>query len=630
MPVVNLPMTLLRERLGRPVDAGKLVEHLQHLGCDVEGYEQMRRFKCGACGAIHEVTAKEEAPLRCEECSVDFREQPDRVTEIEPIEVIRMELLPVRPDIFDPGGLARALRNYLEIDEAAPRYRLRPATFTVLVDPDLARPESYRPYIACAVVRGVRLDDTRIKVVMKLQENLHWALGRDRKFASIGVYDLSRIQGPHIKYRPVGPDERTFVPLDHDPSGPGLTPAAILAEHPKGQAFHHLLDGFERYPLLEDEGENVLSMPPIINSEHTRVSLETTDFFVDVTGLNQRLVNKTLNIIVTAFAELNSGVKLEAVNIDYADYTVTTPDFNEDEMWLDPNETARLIGVDLTGEHVKKLLQRMGHRVEGGTHGKLKVFIPPFRNDILHEVDIMEDVAIAYGYHRVEPKLVPSLTVGAARPVEDVSSAVRRIFTGLGFFEIISLPIISPELNYDALQRPRNDAEAIQIQNPIHDESGVALSMLRTDLLPGLLTCLARYRGGELPQRLFEVGDVTHLDDASETGAGEIRRVAAVVVGPRSGFAEARGLAAALLRETGLELKAMADDVPPYLPGRAARLFACQAGSELEIGHFGEIHPEVLERFNLSYPVAALEVEIARLVPAVSGAGDADPHRTTP
>lgn len=611
MPVVNLPVQLLKERLGHPVEADALVEHLQHLGCDVEGYEQMRRFRCAACGAIHEVTAKEAEPPRCDECDADYREQPDLVAELDPIEVIRMELLPVRPDIFDPGGLARALRNYLEIDLTPPRYTAAAPTLTVTVDRDLERPESHRPYIACCVVRGVELDDAWVKVVMKLQENLHWALGRDRKFASIGVYDLGKVHGQRLRYRAVAPDELTFVPLGYDLEGPGLTPAAVLSEHVKGKAFAHLLEGFDRYPLLEDEAGAVLSMPPIINSEATRVTLDSRNFLVDVTGLNPRIVSKTLNVIATSFAEMNPGVTLEAVTIEYPDETVITPEFAPQETWLDPAAAARLVGVDLDTAQVKRLLQRMGHHVEGGPHGKLKVLSPPYRTDLLHEVDLVEDIAIAYGFHNVEPKLVSSLTVGGALPVEDRSADLRRVLIGLGFLETVSLPITSPALNYDALRLERNETETIRIQNPIHDDSGTALSMLRADLLPGLLACLGRYRSGELPQRLFEVGDITRFDPDTETGAREIRRAAAVSIGARAGFAEARSLASAVLREMGWRLEAVADERPCYLPGRSARMVAVRGGQTVTVGHFGEVHPEVLERFGLGYPVAALELEVA-------------------
>jgi phenylalanyl-tRNA synthetase beta chain len=190
------------------------------------------------------------------------------------------------------------------------------------------------------------------------------------------------------------------------------------------------------------------------------------------------------------------------------------------------------------------------------------------------------------------------------------------VLVGLGFLETIALPITSPALNYDAFRREPNDTESIRIQNPIHDESGTALSMLRADLLPGLLACLARYRGGELPQRLFEVGDVTHHDPDTETGAREIRRAAAVSIGARAGFAEARSLAGAVLREMGWELEAVAEERPWYLAGRAARLDARLGERRVTIGHFGEIHPEVLERFGLGYPVAAMELDVTPLIPA--------------
>jgi len=615
MPVVNLPIHLLTERIGHPVEADALVEHLQHLGCDVEGYDKLDRYRCRTCGAIHEVTGKEKAPVQCDECGADYREDPGRQEAIDPIEVIRMELLPVRPDIFDPGGLARALRNYLEVDLTPPAYEVTPSGYTVKVDPAMADAASFRPFIACCVVRGLTLDDTRVKVVMKLQENLHWALGRDRKFASIGVYDLSRVRGTALRYRPVAPEEMTFVPLGFDLEGPGMTPLQVLEGHPKGQAFSHLLKDHTRYPLLEDAGGGVLAMPPIINSEQTRVHLATTDFFIDVTGLNERLVCKALNIISTSFAEMSPGVRIQTVEIQYADRTVALPDFTRERMELDPAATASLIGVDLSVDEVKSLLLRMGHVVKDGTEGKLLVLIPPYRNDILHEVDLMEDVAIAYGFHNVEPRLVPTLTVGGARLVEDTSSAVRRVLAGLGFLETISLPITSPELCFDALRRPRDRTLAMELANPIHDESGVALDMLRTDLLPGLLNCLARYRGGELPQKIFEVSDVTHLDPDAETGTREIRRAGVVSIGTRAGFAEARSLADALLREMGWTCKAVAGDLPQYLPGRSARIFAAGRGEEVPVGHFGEIHPEVLETFGLGYPVAALEVDVAPLSP---------------
>jgi phenylalanyl-tRNA synthetase beta chain len=231
-----------------------------------------RRFRCGRCDNILEITVTENPPVSCERCGTDFRQDASALNELGESDVVRMEQLAVRPDMFDPGGLARVLRHYLELQREPKHYAVSAPELRVVVDPTLSHPESFRPSIACAVVRNVTLDDDVIKVVMKLQENLHWALGRDRKHASIGVYDLDTITGPELSYRSVDPEELSFTPLGYDRDDPKArcTPRRVLQEHPKGKQYARLLEGFARYPLLADAAGTVLSMPPIINSEQTR------------------------------------------------------------------------------------------------------------------------------------------------------------------------------------------------------------------------------------------------------------------------------------------------------------------------------------------------------------------------
>ena len=259
MPVVAIPTDALRRRIHTPVDDDQLMELLERLGCDVEGFAPVRRLRCPSCNTIVERTEKGEAPGACPECLAEAGGDPEAFWEDLGWEnAIRMDLLPVRPDLFDAGGLARALRGLLGRETGLPRYDFAPAALEVRVDPAMGAPDSFRPHIACAAIRGVALDDFTIRAVMKLQEDLHWALGRNRKFASIGVYDLSVLQGP-FRYRPVGPEEIRFVPLASRDDR-ALTPREILEEHPKGVDFAHLLKGHARYPLLEDAGGKVLSM----------------------------------------------------------------------------------------------------------------------------------------------------------------------------------------------------------------------------------------------------------------------------------------------------------------------------------------------------------------------------------
>jgi phenylalanyl-tRNA synthetase beta chain len=613
MPVVGIPVNLLLERIATPLGRDDLVEHLQHLGCDVEGYATVRRYRCSRCDNVAEITETENPPVICDRCGTDYKHEPQARIELGASDVIRMELLAVRPDMFDPGGLARVLRNYLGESSDPARYEVAPPVCSVTVDARLSSAECRRPSIACAVIRGFTLTDDLIKVVMKLQENLHWAMGRDRKHASIGVYDLDALQGPSFSYRTVAPEELRFVPLGYDPGQPShrLTPRQILEEHPKGKAYARLLADFSRYPLLCDGAGQVLSLPPIINSEETRVRRTTRSFFVDVTGSEDRIVNKCLNVMVTSLAELDRQATIEAVSILHPDRKMVTPDLRPQIVELDPGFTARTIGVELSRGDVERHLRQMGHAVRDRAEKSLTVEVPAYRNDIMHPVDLVEDVAIAYGYHNIEPCLVPTMTVGKERDLEGKAEVARRAMTGLGFQETMTLILASPEMNYDSLRVPRGDT-CVLIENPISVEQ----TMVRTTLLPGLLDTLGINLSHELPQRIFEVGNVTELDPAAETGARERRIVAAVAIGPRVDYSEIRSVCEALLREFGLGLRVEPDATPTFISGRGARVLAVRDGTEQAVGRMGELHPEVLESYKLVHPVAIFEVDLEALAGA--------------
>lgn len=597
MPVIGIPVNMLTERISTPLEPEAMVTKLQQLGCDVEGFATLRRFGCANCDYLMEITPTENPPVLCEACGFDFKAAPDKLVEKGENDVIRMELLAVRPDMFDPGGLARVLRNYLGENDQPAHYSLEPARITVEVEDRLSNPTSYRPCIACAVVRGITLDDDIIKVVMKLQENLHWALGRDRKRASIGVYDLDTLSGTRFQYQTVGPEERTFVPLGCQDQ---QTPATILDTHPKGMAYARLLKPLERYPLLTDEEGTVLSMPPIINSESTRVTHKTTNFFVDVTGTERRVVEKTLNTLVTSLLELDPKAKLEQVEIQQGGERRATPNLTPQEVLLDPTHPPRTIGVELDTEAVKKHLRAMGHGVSE-ENGKLKVEVPAYRNDILHPIDLVEDVAIAYGYHNIVPSLVPTMTVGSEQPKEILGQQLRRILTGMGYFEVLTLILSSEEAQFDQLRRPRVE-DHVQLEHPISVEQ----TMIRTTLIPGLLDTFSVNTDHELPQRIFEVGKVTRLCPDLEVGAREHLKVAAAAIGSKVDYAELRACFDAVAREMGLNLEVRPADDGVFLPGRGAWLF----DGERRVGVLGEVHPEVLESFKLGYPVSLFELDL--------------------
>ena len=612
MPVIGIPVDMLNERISTTLAPEEMVSTLQQLGCDVEGYATLKRFVCNTCGFLMEITETENPPVVCTACGQDFKAHPRQISERGTSEVIRMELLAVRPDMFDPAGLARTLRGYLGEFLGPVDYGLADPTITVKAEAGLVDPASpdYRP-IRCAVVRNVELDDDRIKVLMKLQENLHWAMGRDRKRASIGVYDLSTFDAAKgLSYSLVAPQGVKFVALGKKEAA---SPSEVLEEHPKGVAYAHLLKDKKRYPLLSglraDGSDLVLALIPIINSEDTKVKGSSKDLLIDVTGLDDRLVEKILNTILTSILELCPESKGEMVTIvQEGGETLRSPDLTPQKVKFDTGLPAKRVGIPVDSEEVKQLLQKMGHGLSGNGSGEITVEVPAYRNDILHAVDLVEDVAIAYGYHNIVASLVPSFTVGEETPRSALMNRVRQALTGHGFMEVLTLILSNEADQYQKLGR-RDEKRHVELAHPISQDQ----TLIRTSLLPGLLDTLSVNTDQPLPQKIFEVGRITLLDESEEVGAREHLRVAAAIIGSRVDFADVKAVAESLLRELGYPadyhcraLRPDHESFQSFITGRGAVIGDAQADWVV----FGELSPQVLENFALGYPVTVCEMNL--------------------
>ncbi|MEM2601101.1 MAG: phenylalanine--tRNA ligase subunit beta [Candidatus Hadarchaeales archaeon] len=506
-------------------------------------------------------------------------------------EELRMEILHNRPDLLSPEGVARALKGFLGRERGLPSYRLSRSGIVVKVDRSVGK---VRPFIAAGVVRGVKLTERVLVSLMQTQEKLHEFLGRRRK-GSIGVYDLDKVEPP-FTYTTVGPEELSFVPLDFRES---LTPSQILNLHPKGREYGWILEGKERYPILLDCRGRVLSLPPIINSEETRVTEATTNLFIDVTGEKEELVQLGLVLMMTSLAE--RGFDLQTVRIQYPNRKLETPSLKPRRFELEEDRVREVLGLDLKAGRIAGILRRMRYGVEVKGR-RLVVLAPPFRADLLHPVDLLEDVAIGYGYDRIPPRVKGVNTVGKKAEVERLSDLVRSVMVGLGFTEVMTYTLTNPKMNFEMM---RTKGEAVEVGNPISEE----FTILRTWLLPSLLAVLRSNKKHPLPQRIFEVGNVVLLDEGTETGAREVRRLGACVIGKGAGWNLIKAVAEALLREFGIlpEIKPL--DHPSFLEGRAAEFF--WKGKRL--GMAGEVHPEVLLAFELEHPVASLELDVEAL-----------------
>lgn len=499
-----------------------------------------------------------------------------------------VEFFPDRPDLFSPEGVARAMRGYLGIETGLPSYPVRPSGISFTIDPKLA---GIRPVLGAAVIRGVSFDDESIQSIMSLQESLHWAVGRGRSKVAIGIHDLDTVRPP-FRYI-ASPRSRAFVPLDYTE---WMTMEEILEKHPKGRDYAKIVKDFPLFPLIIDSHDHVLSFPPIINGERTRVTIDTKNILLDTTGTDTRAVSVAVNIICTAMAE--AGATIESVEIG----GVQTPTLAPAERVVRVRECSRLLGVDLTAASMAELLKRMRFGAEPAGTETVRVQVPCYRADIMHDWDLFEDVAIAYGYDRLESRPPKTFTVGKPHPVQVYATIVREVFTGLGYLEVMPFTLTNEDVLYKRMQRPETSG-VLHVMHPISIENTV----VRTELLPLLLEFLTINRHRELPQRLFTVGDVVVACRTHQQAAG-------VSTHPDADFSEAYAAADAVLHELSINYTVKESEDPAFIDGRRADIIA----NGKTVGVFGEIHPAVLVAFELEHSVAAFEIDL-RAVPGYHG-----------
>lgn len=523
------------------------------------------------------------------------------------LDYMDVEFFPNRPDLFSVEGVARTLKQFLEIAPGLASYSVEKSGIEMVVDASVL---NVRPYIVGGVVKNLQFDSMGIESLMLLQEQLHSGLGRNRKNVSVGVHDLAKVKPP-FKYLAVDPSF-SFVPLDYEEE---MTMAEILERHPKGVGYRYILEGKAKYPLILDSEGNVLSFPPIINGELTRVSESTSEIFIDVTGLNGH-VSIALNVIATALAE--RGGEIQSVVLRSPSESglevKETPSLEPTTMEISVEEANSLIGIELDAEECKKCCARMGLGAGVKNAGTIEVKIPAYRYDILHPWDIIEDLAIGYGYDRLKPELPETVVIGEVHPIEEKKTAARKIMTGLGYFEVFTFTLTSERKQFELMRRKEREAEKVTVASPISTEH----TMLRCSILPNLLEILAINKHRDLPQRIFEVGPVV-------MNLKESNMLAAVSTHANANFAEVKSVVDAVLKEMGMddaevvdsedgaffEYGRRADIIKPLQGFRGGRGSAPTNGKI--IGVFGELHPEVITNFGLDHPVVGFELDISSL-----------------
>ncbi len=498
-----------------------------------------------------------------------------------------------RPDLWSVEGIARLIRALLGIRPGLPQYKVRKPRNRVIVEKTVL---DVRPYIACAIVRGVKLGRAGYESLIQLQEKLMHTYGRRRRKVAIGTSNADMIRFP-VHYRGVDPHSVRFVPLYESVE---MDLVEILEKTEKGQEYGFILQDHDVYPVLLDDRGSVISFPPIINSNDIgRIDARTENIFVDVTGTDPRSVKIALNVIVTALTE--RGGEIEAVVVEGPRGREITPDLTPGQISVDAGYISRLGGVSLKPKEIARLLERVGLGVKRVRGSRLDVLYPAFRGDIMGPRDILEDVLIALGYNALEPETPNFFTVGDLQRITLLEDAIRELLIGFGAQEILSFVLTSPE----TLRRAKTPGAFAEIENPVSSQ----YSVLRNALLPVILDFLSENTRVSYPQRVFEIGEVVVPDEDSPTGLRTDSHVAYASAHAEATFTEARQVLEALLRGLGIDFTVSPFDHPTFIEGRCAALSV--RGERVAV--VGEVHPAVLEAFGLEMPVAAFELDLSRL-----------------
>ena len=544
MPTININRNVFEKLVGKKLPTEKLKDRISLLGTDLE-----------------DVTEKE----------------------------IIVEIFPNRPDMLSVQGFARAFSSFINVKTGLRQYKVEPSHEKMLVDKSVA---DVRPYTACAIVKNMHFDDEKIKEVIDIQEKLHITYGRNRKKVAIGIYPFEKIKTP-IKFLAQNPKDIVFQPLE---SKKEMNMLEILEKHSAGRAYGHLLKGMKKFPVFRDANNEILSVPPIINSHKTgKINEKTNEVFIECSGFDFNVLKKCLNMIVTALYEM--GGKVYSMELTYGSKKSTTPDLSPEEVKVDIDYINRLLGLNLKENKIKKLFERMGY----GYRNK-KVLIPAYRTDIIHQSDLAEDIAIAYGYENFHSVIPHVATIAQENKFEIFKSKISSLLVGLDLMETSTYNLTNKEFQ---CKKMNAQLQLIELANSISSDYG----MLRAWIVPSLMEILSNNKHHEYPQKIFTIGTIFKKDRSSDTNIGEDQRLAVALASENTDYTKVRQILDYLFRSLGLKYEIAETEHNSFISGRVARVIV----NGRKIAYIGEISPQVITNWGLEVPVTAFELNLTEL-----------------
>ncbi len=492
-----------------------------------------------------------------------------------------------QPYLWCPEGISWLVKGVLGKEKGIPELKIKKSSNKLIVTKEVLK---IRPNISAFIAKGVKLTDYSLKQLIQLQEKLCENYGRKRQKIAVGLYCASKISFP-ITYTATAPNAVQFIPLGENKQ---MTLAQILQNTQKGKEYKWILEKETKYPLLIDSKKEVLSFPPIINSQ-AMGKLEAGDefLFFEATGTDQNAVN--LAAVIFAQVLQDRGFEISSLTVETPTKKITSPLMETKKVKITKQQVQQLLGLELTEIEIKQLLEKARYNFTN-----YLVEVPQYRQDIMHCNDVIEDIAIMYGYNDIEALPITTFTRGEMSKILPFINTLRQLLVGQEFQEIFSA-ILS---NKTIMQQKMKLAEEIV---EIDNYTSQTYSAIRNSILPILLETLSQNKHVDFPQKIFEQGLVTKKKGNTLT---DQETIAIAQCHSSANFTEIRQTINSFMGLLGLyDFEIKETEHQSFIAGRVAEIFV---GSE-SIGVFGEIHPAILANFGIEMPVVACEINVEKL-----------------
>ena len=531
----------------------------------------------------------------------------------------KIEVAANRYDLLCLEGLALALRIFLQkqkMPEIKP-LNILPEDERKLIVYDSVN--DVRPIGLCAILRDINFTDEMLKSFMDLQDKLHNNICRGRKLVSMGTHDLDTVKGPFI-YRALKPEHIHFVPLNREEEVNGDGLMSILKDDPKLGKYLYLFEGKEKYPVMMDSNGVIMSLPPIINSQHTKMTLNTHNVLLDITGTDKTKCEIVLNTLIAMFScYCKNPFTVEEINVinHETNEGKIYPDLTPRKFKVDINYLKTITGIyDILPDKIVKLLEKMELKAEIINSNELEVSAPITRSDILHPCDIAEDLAISYGYNNIKKELTKTKTHGVQQPYNKLSDLFRDEMAMGGYVEFLTMALLSHKDMFTNLLHEEKDDKTAQILYSKSKE----FEYIRSSLIPGILKSIEGNKANQLPFKIFEISDVVICDVNNEVGAVNRRRLCFAYTNTTSAMEIVQGMVDLLMKKIGLifncdnkeknyTIKKSNNEI--FFNDRQAEIFILD---DFKVGIYGIIHPKVIKNFGIKNPVTLCEIDLQSIM----------------